>query len=1623
MSFVQSFAGSVFFSLLVLLVSGSKVGAEQGTGFSIIQLREISYEHAPAIRIRFSEPLVPEKIKGKVRLALYKGERIETMHRDIPWILDSDKRTVIFPFVEPSAKYEVQVDAGITSANGNILGQYYSNTIKTKYISPQANFSSTGYIMPLSGPKTLPVTVTNVDKVNIDFYYISPNKYDAFLKSGLGAGTEYNYQLNRFIEQSKFIYSSRFEVAHKKNQRTFVNLDVSHITDIQQPGLYIAVMSKAGKYEDSQSVIYFTVSDLVVHLRQYQKKSVVHVMDIIRGEPVEDVKAFIYDKEGRLISSNNTNGIGVAELVTYDSNKGRYLIAKKERNITILPLNRQPLDLSDFSNALSPHSDIQAFSFGPRDLFRPGETASVQVLLRDFDGQQLSNIPLGLTLTRPDGQVAINTVLQPQASGYYQFDYQLSNSSPTGNWKVSYQALGQKLTQNYYFKVEEFRPNRLQLEQLVKQENLLGESSEKFVLRNTDKLKNALSGAYLFGAKASGNKVDGVLNASFDRHPVPHLKAYHFGDQREKLYFRNRHLSELNLNQVGEGEITLKNTWAKFKSPLRLTYTLSLYDGGGQPTTSKQSVTLIKDKGLVGIKPEFSGEPDKNAKIDFSVVSLDSQLNVVTNDILKVALVKEDRNYYWSHDNYGGWQFKYDASPYEVWSSEQVTDKTGKVSFEVPLEYGHYQLVVTQPLSGVTSTFNFKTAGRWWGNSRESKNKPETLLMSFDKAQYEAGEKAVLSYFVPHDGRAWFTVENNQGVLLQQSFIVQQGEQQLDFDLPDSWSRHDYYATLMIVKHDSEQNVSKSRAFGLAHIPLKRKDMTLAVNLSAPESSLPLNTLNANVKVAAPENLSGPTYAVVALVDVGILNITKYHRPRPEEYFLAPRRYQVELFDVYDKLIEQNLGRTLSQVFGGDLVESEDEMARGGKRPDADVELLSLLSAPVQLDSNGEARISFDLPDFVGKLRWSVVVFNKNQFGSAEQFTRVSSPFVSQLSSPYFLAPGDSSKSVLELHNTTEQEQQLNLTVSISGGLEQSTIEETYTLEPGQKLNADIALKSNGTLKDGQISYKLQSVDKESRYRVEKQHILPMRLAYPLITERSYFNLDEDEQWQADIKIDKAFPGSAYGQLTLSATPPLELNDYFDFLLSYPYGCLEQTTSRALPWLSIDKRLVEQYSLSEQIEKRLNEPFSEELRLSALLKAIDELKQKQRADGSYSLWSGSANEYSWLTVYAAELLVDAAKAGVQVPSNMVNQSLRVLRKYLRRPASIKSTSWIEDQIYYISSTRAYAGYVLAKANRANLSDLRRFSTELEETGSMPWVHLAASFKLLGAAKDSKNALAKVQVFSRPEGYLGDYGSDVRDLAWIYSLSVEHELAMEMDFAALRNAIAQRNWLSTQDRARLFVLASRLSYQDKDFSAEISFIEGQLQAVYDKPMLSVMLSAEQLRNVSSITAKSNRVYGSLMYTSATKEAPERKSDIIDIEKTFFDLEGYPIGLDGLTSGQLVIVELSLTSNKNIRDALVVDLLPAGFLLENQNLSGASVNLSELEIEGEPVVQAIGLAHQEFREDRYVAALELKKNDPQRLYYLVRATVPGHYQMPPTYVEDMFNPAEHGLGDASKFKINE
>ncbi len=1594
---------------LLLLCQSDLHAFDARKDLEVQSVLEQTYDNGASIVIRFNVPLDANADFRRYLEITRDGKVLPASN----WLINEDGFLAVYPFIEPSAKYHIKVRPGLRGIDGQVHSANRDFTLTSRRSEPSATFSGNGQVMSSHMKRALPVVTLNVDEVDVDLFHIAVADIPTWAHFNNNQRSNY-YRLKSFIEKNPLIYSARFPIKHRRNQRTTTNLDLSNIPGLDRPGAYLAVLRIPGQYEGSYNTNFFTVSDIGIQVRRTVKAMHIFANTISSGQPLDEVELSLY-RNNKLKARKITDKEGIARFTNWFEGVDT-LIARKGDEYTVLRLV-QPLDLSGIRNATERHQEMQLFAWGPRDLYRPGESFETYAILRDHDARPLRDTPVLAILYDATGAQVVSTTLNRDANGSYHFSHPIADSAKTGPWHLAYQnPANREVLAEVHFSVEEFLPERMTLSLYD------GDPTRHRLFHDPQKLTIPLDGQYLYGAPASGNSVDGYLLAEVDRHPFDQWKTYSFGIDNETIPQPRLTLDKIALNGEGQGEWKIDlNRWKTVKSPLALTATASLYESGGRPVTRSFSATRIAQDKLIGIEPQFDERAENDSNPGFKLILTDNQGTPLAGNY-HYALVREDRNYYWTYSDSQGWSWHYDPMEYESFSGKLAFGTDKPVSINLPVKWGNYRLEVRDSANLTVSSYRFRTRWYWWGNSETGNAlKPDQINMGFREERYHAGDTAHLLLSPATAGIATLTVENNDEVLWVAQREVSADKQTIDIPIMEDWSRHDIVVTATILSPgDMQHSVAPKRAFGFINLPLRRADAAFDVHIDVPEKVTPERSITAQIKLT-PESGEIPenTYVTLAAVDQGVLNITRFKTPDPVNTLYGPRRYEANFYDVYGQIIE-NAGFDYSQYrFGGGFKQSEADLSRGGDKPKNDVRILSLQSAPVRVAQDGTASIALDIPQFNGKLRWMAIAYSDQSYGSAQADTTVAEKLIAQLAKPRFLAVGDASEVTLDLSNMSDEEQSLNFTLKSDGALVLHEWTQELKLAAGAKQTLRFPVDARHT-GEGDISLSLDNGLQGDRGIAIKRHwTLGVRHAYPAVTRKEMRVINPGQSWQPEVAIEDLLKASVQGQLILSPQPPIDLSSHFEHLLNYPYGCTEQSTSSGYPWVLVDPDAARDMDLLPQIKKRFHTDYTQAFRKQQIEKAVQRLLPRQNSSGGFALWSSQDSELSWLSVYVADFLTDAEMAGAEVDADALNQTLNRLREYLREPNRI-TNRWSSDATIYNFATRAYAAYVLSKVNRTNLSDLRLLYDQVKEgypDTPLAWAQLGYALDKLGDIKRAKEAYDKARTQPFVDRYVGYYDSELRDLALTYALLAKRSEARSEMLIQIFELTKQRRWLSTQERNALFkaALAAKTSTGEK----LLALIQGEgFEQKIDqaKPFRSI-LDFDQLGSIRSIAATDQTLYASLEIIGNQAEVPPPVSEGFSIKRDYFDIDGRRIDPSALKSGELIVVRINVSARQLSPDALVVDLLPAGLELENQNLANASVDLSKVAIEGKQLKNwrdPLDVAHVEYRDDRFVVALSLDEYGSTDLFYLARAVTPGVYLVPPPYVEDMYRPYRHALG---------
>ncbi|HDZ8878896.1 alpha-2-macroglobulin family protein [Aeromonas dhakensis] len=1561
---------------------------EVGASTSVVQANARQYRDAPALALVFSGPLVP-KAKWQSWLSVSEGGK----QVQGEWILADDGRTLYFPNVQPDKSYEVSLKAGLGPSPQRW-------TLKTRPLEAGASFTASGMVLPLRDELRLPISAVNVDEVNIDFFRVDAEYLPRFLaeyRPGAGMG---NWELEQITNRAKRVFSGRYALELDANRRETRLINVKE-PQLAEAGVYFAVMSPLGNYDWRKETTYFAVSDMGLSARRYRDQLEVFVSSLASADPLKDVQLSLLDEKGNRLQVQTTDPQGHRR---FDQVQGaRLLLAEQGNHLAVLRLDGAALDLSTFDLGTQPWQAQQLYLFSGRDLYRPGERLDSEILLKGQDGQLLPGMAVELEVKQPDGQLLEQKRLLPDSLGAAHYGLRLPDDAPLGRWTINLKtSAGSRF--EWPFLVEEFLPERLKLQ--------LGKGPDGDVTDLDAALTLPLQGDYLYGAPASATKAKAEVKISRATMPFTQWQEFTLGDVLLAEQAKDLEPLNITLDAQGQGTFLLADELDGVRAlgPLEVAYRVSLSEPGGRAVNrSRTQYGWPAGSQWPALKADFVADRVEGGKpLPFQILNLDAQGQPVAGAV-KVRLINEYRDYYWHYADGEGWKYEFNSQPYLEQEQTLQLDGKGPTPLTLQLAAGWYRLEVENS-QGHQSSLRVEIGSYAWGGGGEQA-RPDKIAITLDKRAYQAGDKAKVTLVAPRPGKGLLLVEDGDGLRWWQRIELKgEGGDAKDargeFEIPVSpeWQRHDLHISAQIAAPDSaskpagKQQGQSLRSVGLVPLTLDREARRLPLTLSAPDKAVPLTRL----EVTATSTPNSQGRVVLAAVDRGVLNISDYQPLDPFEIFFGRKRFAQDLFDNYGQVIPPQDGKLARLNYGGDRA----PLKKGGAL-ESRVEIAALWSGEVSFDESGKAVIPLDLPNFNGELALMALAWNEQQVGEAERAVKVVAPLVAEIGWPRFGARGDETRALVQLRNMSGEDQTLSLAWTLNGGLKANgELPRTLALKNGEEQWLTLPLTVTGA--SGVASLQLAASGKG--FAISRDWYLPLRSPWPAETRQRYQMLAPGQQMSfAPAELAGLDRSNLQGLLSLSGTPPWDPAAQWQALADYPYACLEQTLSRAWPYLltTADERAA--WRKPAAGKKAASEADVQR----ALLQRLQRL---QLPSGGFGLWDGRSDEEQWLTAYAADYLLARKEAGDAVPEAMLNQALNRLQSYLTD--NQYGERWSSAPEHSRLAYQAYSAYVLARVGKAPLATLRLIWEQQADhaRSGLPLLHLSLALSAMGDEQNAAKALSRALATERGDDYLGDYGSQLRDGALELSLLRQHKLAAERWpalSAKVADTLAHRQWLSTQERLALLRLARFDPAVDWQARMTSSLGSGSLSG-----SAPLQQGAPEALAASVVT---NEGKGSL-YVQRTlvgypEKAPTRLSQGISVTRSWFNSDGQRFDPAKVKVGDLVVVRLNVSSESAVPDALLVEMVPAGFELENPAL-GNSIKLEDLSIEGKPAWQSEWndyLKHQEFRDDRYTAALDLSEGSNQQLVYLMRAVTPGRYQVPPTQVEDMYRPEIRAVGE--------
>ncbi|QOZ25922.1 alpha-2-macroglobulin [Bradyrhizobium sp. CCBAU 51753] len=1565
-------------------------------GFRLLDYTVDSDSASPRACFQFSEELAK-----RVDFAPY----LALAGTDKP-ALSAEGKQLCVDGLKHGERYNINLRAGLPSGVKEGLPKSAEFNIYVRDRKPFVRFTGRAYVLPRTGQRGIPLVSVNTPAVTVDVFRIGDrNLINTVIDSDFQS-TLSRYQLTDLGDQRGVkVWSGELSTAATLNQDVVTAFPVDQALGDLQPGVYVMTASAKSPGSDEDSSLatqWFIVSDM--GLSAFSGNDGIHVFvnSLASTEPVANAEVKLVARNNEILATRKTDAAGH---VLFEQGLARgegglspalLTVMGEKADYAFLSLKTNAFDLTDrgvAGRAIPAGAD--AFVYAERGVYRSNETVYLTALLRDGQGNALTGTPLTMVIERPDGVEFRRAVLPDQGAGGRSLAVALNSAVPSGTWRARVftdpkaSSVGETT-----FMVEDYIPERIEFDLTSKEKTIKAEVPVEL----------QVSGHFLYGAPASGLQLEGDMLVTSAASGRPGYPGYKFGVADEESASNERtpiaDLPEADEKGAATFPVKLEKAPASTR-PQEAQIFIRMAETGGRSVERKIVLPVAPATSLIGIKPVFGDKSvAEGDKAEFDVVFVAPDGKQLARSGLRYELLKLESRYQWYRQN-SSWNYEPVKSTRRVADGDVnlVADKAQRLTFQP--QPGRYRLdVKSTDADGPVTSVQFDVG--WYSDG--SADTPDLLETSIDRPEYASGDTMTVTVNARTAGKLTVYVLGDR-LLTTQSVDVKEGTQQVKIPVGKDWGTGAYVLTTLRRPLDVAAGRMPGRAIGLKWFGIDKKTRTLAVELSPPALVRPGSTLKIPVKLGGL-NPGEDAKVVLAAVDVGILNLTNYKPPAPDDYYLGQRRLTAEIRDLYGQLIDGMQGTAGQIRSGGDAGGAELQGSPPTQKP------LALYSGIVTVGPDGTAEISFDIPEFAGTARVMAVAWSATKLGRATTDVIIRDPVVLTATLPRFLLTGDKGTLSMDIDNVEGAPGSYTIGVKSSasgparlsgnsdkllmtnGGI--ATLSKTVQLAAKQRTSISFELAAATA---GQASFDVD-IAGPNGLTLARHYALDVKPATQVLARRSIRTLAKGESLTltADMFSDLV-PGTGSVSLSASLSTALDAASILKALDRYPYGCSEQITSRALPLLYVnDLAAGAHLAMDTAVDQRIRD-------------AIERLLARQGSNGSFGLWSAGGDD-AWLDAYVTDFLTRAREKGFAVPDVLFKNALDRIRN------SVVNANEPEKDG---GRDLAYGLYVLARNGAAPIGDLRYLAdTKLNNLATpISKAQLAAALALVGdkARAERVYGSALDALNPKPAFEFGrvDYGSALRDAAALVSLAGEGNAPRATLTQAVLRVEAARGltpYTSTQENAWMVLAARALAKEALTLD-----INGQpvKTAVYRSYKAEEMAS-QPLK----ITNTGDAPVQAVISVSGSPVTPEpAAANGFKIERSYFTLDGKPADVTKAKQNDRFAVVLKVTEARpEFGHIMVADYLPAGLEIDNPHLvsSGDSGTLSWIE-------DGVEAKNTEFRDDRFTAAIDRAANDKSvfTVGYVVRAVSPGKYVLPQAYVEDMYNPSRYGRSGTGAVEV--
>jgi len=1528
----------------------------------------------------------------------------------------------------------VRLEAGIRNFAEGKLGDTISRELSFKTLIPQVRFVGQGTILPQKDRLTVPIDAVNLKSVQVTAFQVFSHNMPQYFQLNAMEGNQELTRVGRFLWRKTIPLSN--DLAQCR-QWTRYSLDVTRLLQENPGSLFRLTLSfnrgnstypcpESGTaplpepgFQNQDDVVVRDVSSwdyaedyfnedrfdwadrndpcrdayynphfnsaaavsrnfiasnigLIAKLEQSQALHVV-TTDLRTGRPLSGARVRAFDFQNRLLAEGTSDGSGF--LTLKPAGRPFYISSQSGRDIGYLRLTKDgALAVSHFDvGGESVEKGIKGVIYGERGVWRPGDAIYLTFVLFDRDRILPKEHPVLLELSNPKGQLIQTYKPAKSLQSFHAFRLATDEDAPTGLWKAKVQVGGLIFSKD--LRIETVVPNRLKIQ--------FNPGRDVLVMKDMP-LQASLTSQWLHGAPASDLKFD--LKARFTSRPTrfARYQDYAFDDPAREFSGVEQDVFDGNLDEKGEARFPVKLAVEQpTPGALDATFLTRVFEETGEFSSDSLTLPFHPYQAYVGIKTPKGDEARGILLTDqdhvVNIVTLDPAGNPVSRNNLEARLYKISWKWWWDKSGESLAQYA-SATSTEVLLKGLVSTRNGEGQWKFQIKYpdwGRYLIRVYDPAGGhATGKVVYIDWPGWAGRAREEKG-PGASRLSFtaDKASYQVGDKAAI--FLPEapEGRALVSIENGSAVIKQMWVSTKQGENRFDLPLTADMCPNIYVHVTLLQPHSGKKTDTPIRLYGVIPVLVENPTTKLSPKLKLADELRPRQKFDVEVS----EKDGRPMTYTLAVVDEGLLGLTRYATPDLHKEFFKREALGIQTWDLFDEVVEA-YGAELSRLLaiGG----GEEGGEEGGERGKRRFPPVVLFEGPFALAAGKTAVHSLTMPQYFGAVRVMAVAGSEGAYGLADKSVPVREDLMILPTLPRVVRPGEQADLPISVFVSTPDIKEVRVSVEPNDMFKMAgRASQTVRFNrPGDEI-VSFSLITGPKIGQGLVRFRAVA----GRRSVEDSVSIPILSANPRMVRSLRAEVEPGQPWQQAI-VPFGLEGSNEVIVEVSAVPPINLEERLGFLVQYPHGCLEQTLSIAFPQLYLKNLVKLDPDMLKSLEKNINA-------------AIGKLSLFQVGNGGFSYWPGGYEVHGWTSSYAGYFLLEAQRLGYFIPEAMLSK----WKQCQKQAANVWTTGGPEEKM-----NQAFRLFTLALARDPDLGAMNRLR-ETESLNNTTVVLLAAAFHLGGQNDAAQDLLARCEwIVPRYRDDRYTFGSDLRDKALMVRILTamgQRERAAKLVREIIPELGAER-WFSTQETAFALMAVSdfyaggasqparfRLGWNGdapQDMVSETPFFQKRYPGFPAKG-----------RTLNLVNNSATKLYAAVYLAGIPPAGSETEAESnLKLKVEFQDLEGEAITPQDITQGRdfVMAVKVTNTVKRRLSNLVLSHLIPAGCQVSNPRLFTETPPRGYYDF-------------QDVRDDRVYTYFGLESQAEKTFRVVLNASYSGRFYLPGLAVESMYDASYH------------